>query len=117
MLRVAIDLMLREAGDQLNDRHFAVRCTWQPRGGVLAQTGESTDAAPCLISEKVCSEVAILLRSVSSRPGKNAELESRLTALLMPRELDQLGVSLSLHPGIALDLALGATAPTRPGTR
>ncbi len=106
MLRVAIDLMLREAGDQLNDRLLRGALYMAIHAVAAAQTGESTDAAPCLISEKVCSEAAILLRSVSSQSGKNAELESRLTALLMPRELDQLGVSLSLHPGIALDLAL-----------
>lgn len=109
MLRAVTDLMLREAGDQLNDRLLRGALYVAIHAVAAAQTGESTDAAPRLISEKVCSEAAILLRSVSSQSGKNADLtrlESRLTALLMPRELDQLGVSLSLHPGLALDLAL-----------
>lgn len=106
MLRAETDLMLREAGDQLNDRLLRGALFMAIHAVAAVRAGESTGAAPRLISEKVHSEAAILLRSVSSQPGKNAELESRLTALLTPRELDQLGVSLSLHPGLALDLAL-----------
>ncbi len=109
MFKAATDLMPHEAGDHHDDRLLRGALNLALQAVAAAQAGKNTDAAPHLISEKVCSEAVMLLRSVSSVPSNDPELAqllSQLAAVLRPHELDQFGVSLSLHPSLALDLAL-----------
>lgn len=61
MFKAATDLMPHEAGDHHDDRLLRGALNLALQAVAAAQAGKNTDAAPHLISEKVCSEAVMLL--------------------------------------------------------